>query len=137
MKNEFARNPSVRMGLEPEHFTDDIWRAVIEIYYETTSGGYVPQEKELETYYYAGLAMENRLGEFRYGSRFSVHSKLYMMWEYVEDTPLLLFDFDANVDKHERDPETKKGREIAAARDDFRRNVDELLIALGVAHPLI
>ncbi len=137
MNNELLRNPSVRMGLEPDHLTDDVWRAIVKIYHETTGGSYVPDEKELETYYYARLALDNRLGEFRYGSRFSVHSKLWIMRERVEGTDLLFFDFDANVEGRQPEPDTEKGQEIAAARDDFRKNVDELLVALGVAHPLV
>jgi len=99
-------NP-IEYGMLESALNDESWRSIIRIYYETTGGGYVPDEEYLSERHFAVEALRNRSGEFRYGSRFSVHSKLRINNVYIGDEHLIQFDFDPNVDRVDLDPETK------------------------------
>src|SRR3990167_2395298 len=120
------RTVSIRL----ESLTEEVLRRVIELYDETV-GGHGLRYFNSGTLEYAKEMLTNRSSvEWRYGSRLSGHSKLWIQLNHRTclSEPAIYFSFGANVDES---PGIRKKVEKLESR--FSRVVSDFLKEKGLA----
>ncbi len=120
------RTISIRL----ESLTEEVLRRVIEIYDEIV-GGHGLKYFDSGTLQYAKEMLMNRSSvEWRFGSRLSGHSKLWIQRDYRTHLheSAIYFSFGANVDES---PGIRK--KVIALETQFSRAVSEFLEEKGLA----
>jgi hypothetical protein len=114
-------------GMFLRHLTDEIIVEVLQLY-ERVVGGYAfLREIDGKVYSFQltlkqvqeGLRKSNVV-ERRFGSRLSMHSKLYLFEKYLIGDRVIYFDFYPNLDGYE-----KQAGELARS---FEKEVDDFLV---------
>jgi len=109
--------------MDIDALTDDIWRDIMRLYYKAVYRDFIPDERNL--YHTAVDAIQQINEGFRFGSRFSINSKLQPT---SQDGKLLHFDFYVNAHEPEyNDPTTLQGQQVLAAHNKFIDSVSEYL----------
>ena len=120
------RTVSIRL----ESLTEEVLRRVIELYDETV-GGNGSRYFNSGTLQYVKEMLTNRSSvEWRFGSRLSGHSKLWIQLDYRTrlSEPVIYFSFAANVDES---PGIRK--RVQKLEANFSRSVSEFLEERGLA----
>ena len=109
--------------------TDEILRGVIELY-DKVVGGHGLGYFNSGTLQYARELLEKRSSvEWRFGSRLSGHSKLWIQRDYRLSEPAIYFSFGANVDMES----AKIRKEVKKIETNFSSTVSEFLREKGLA----
>ena len=119
------RTVSIRL----ESLTEEVLRRVIELYDETV-GGHGLRYFNSGTLEYAKEMLMNRSSvEWRFGSRLSGHSKLWIQFNYRTrlSEPVIYFSFGANVDES---PGIR--RKVQKLEANFSHAVSEFLKEKGL-----
>jgi len=110
----------------------EIFRQIVEIYDKTVGGHGIPLENPWNFQDYV-LAQSRRYHavEFRFGSRLTYHSKLWIRPDSFpgQEEIIIHFDFSPNADLR-----TKKEKRLAdKLRADFEKAIDEFLVNKSLA----
>jgi len=137
MNNPESNQELVHLGIAPEDLTDEMWRGLVKIYYDVTCDRKV-DDTQLERYHYANEALDMPAGGLRYGSKFSMHSKLTIELEQTPISPVLRFGFYVNSENpNHHDPTTKQGQEVVEVTETLKQKIDDYLLEHNVGKPLI
>lgn len=129
-----ARAQLPRLGIRRALLTDEIFQAVVGIYYEVARGETADPESLVHGFSATDV---DRLdgAHYRLGSTLNRHSQLYALPEGEDQIVDFYFypNHQNEADEHPGTPAYAEGRVISEA---FNQRVGELLLSLGVAESI-